>query len=124
MLWAPDVTYEGPLVITFGNELADMTNLNIQAVILNYNGQRMELENSGMVISMQKGQIFKRTVQLYKIMKFGEALSSIEVNAPFQFISAEPTVPLKVDKKDSFILGIFMKAPDYNYAGNLEITLK
>jgi hypothetical protein len=121
---APDVTYEGPLAITFGNELADTVNLNIKAILLNTKGQQLELENSGMIISMQKSQIFKRTVQLFKIMKFGDSIAQISVNKPFELVSTEPTLPLTVNKKDSYILGIFIKAPDYNYAGNLEITFK
>ena len=121
---APDLTYEGPLVITFGNELADNVNLNIQGVVLFSKGQKTELENSGMVISMQKGQIFQRTLQLYKIFSLGDTVSTLHVNAPFEMVSTDPKIPLKVDKMDSYILTMFIKAPDYNYAGNLEFTFE
>ncbi len=121
---APDVTYEGPLVVSFGNEQAESVNLNLKAINLHSKGRSLELENSGMIINMQKGQIFKRSVQLYKIFSFGDRITGIEVNDPFGVVSTEPALPLSVDKKDSFILGIYLKAPDFNYAGTVEITFR
>jgi hypothetical protein len=121
---APQVTYEGPLVVTFGSGASDSINLNIQKTTLRYAGNISELENSGMVINMQKGQIFKRSVQLYKILSYGSTLNEVAVNEPFEIVSTEPRLPLTVDKKDSYIIGIYIKAPQYNYAGSIDLAFK
>lgn len=121
---APEVNYEGPMVVTFGSGATDSVNLNIQKTTLTYMDQKTELENSGMIINMQKGQIFKRSVQLYKILSYGSKLESISVNAPFEIVSTDPKLPVQIDKKDSYILGIYIKAPEYNYAGSIDLAFK
>ncbi len=121
---APNVAYEGPLTINFGNEPKETVNLNISRITLSTNGRSTELEDSAMVANMQKGQIFKRSVQLYKIMSYNDAVNSISVSSPFELVSVDPKVPFRLDRKDSYIIGIYIKAPDFNYAGDLVISFK
>ncbi len=121
---APDVTYEGPLAISFGNESKETVNINISRITLSSGETKVELENSSMTVNMQKGQIFKRSVQLYKIMSFNDAIRGVSLNAPFELVSTDPKMPLKLDRKDSYIMDLFIKAPDFSYSGTLDLVFK
>ena len=123
-LKGPEVTYEGPLSINFGNESADNVGINVQKIVLHYKDRDVQLEESGVTATMQKGQVFKQSVQLYKILSLGENIKSVEVARPFELVSSDPTLPLTADKKDSYIMGLFIKCPDSSYAGSLEITFR
>ena len=120
---APQVTYEGPLSISFGNDAAENITINIKKVTLHYRGRSVELEESSIGASMQKSQLFKESVQLYKVVSFGDTVSRVEVSKPFELVNTDPPLPLKADKKDSYILGMYMKCPDFSYAGDLDITI-
>lgn len=120
---APDLSYDGPIAINFGNESADNIAININKMILTRNGQSVELENSEMMATMQKHQLFKKEIQIYKIMSLNEKLSKIEVSKPFELVSVQPALPIIADKKDSYIISIFLKAPDSSYAGSVEIKM-
>lgn len=120
----PDVTYEGPLSLNFGNETNDNVGINVQKIVLNHNGKKVELEESGVTATMQKSQLFKHSIQLYKILSFGETLNAVEVDRPFELVSTDPKLPIKIDKKDSYIMNFYLKCPDSSYAGNLEFNFK
>ena len=118
----PEVTYEGPLAISFGNEPKETVNINLSKITLSRDGNKVDLEDSAMVVNMQKGQIFKRSVQLYKIMSYNDSVNSILLNHPFELVSTDPKMPLILDRKDSYILDLYIKAPDYSYAGTLDLV--
>lgn len=120
---APQVTYEGPLSINFGNDATEGITINIKRVMLHYKGRDVELEESSIGASMQKSQLFKESVQLYKVVSFGDSVASVQVSRPFELVSTDPKLPIKADKKDSYILGMYMKCPDFSYAGDLDITI-
>ncbi len=125
MIKAPEVAYEGPLAVSFGNEPGETVNLNISSMVLEAKGTKVVLEDSAIVANMQKGQIFKRSVQLYKILGYQDTLSSISVSSPFELVSTDPPeLPIRLDRKDSYIISLFIKAPDSSYAGTLEIEFK
>ncbi len=121
---APEVTYEGPLTINFGNEQKETVNINISRMALMANGSSIELEDSGMAATMQKGQIFKRSVQLYKVLRYRDQVGGIAVSQPFELVSTDPKVPFALDKKDSFIVGLYIKAPSFSYSGALDVTFR
>lgn len=123
-LEGPEVNYEGPLSIEVASDSGDKVSINIQKIILHNGSTAIELEDSAIIFPMQKGQVFKKDVQLYKILPYRGALNSIEVNEPFRVVSTEPKIPLVLDKKDSYVISIFMKAPDFSYAGILDLTFK
>ena len=120
---APDATWEGPLSINFGNESANNVTVSIKKVTLHYGDKAVELEDSGVTTSMQKSQLFKQGLQLYKIISLGDTVSKIEVNEPFEIVSTEPKLPIKADRKDSYIINIYMKCPEFSYAGDMDIKL-
>ena len=120
----PDMTYEGPMSINFGNEPTNNVTISIKKVTLHHNGKSVELEDSAVTSSMQKAQLFKQNLQLYKVISYGDTVSKIEVSKPFELISTDPKLPLKADKKDSYIVGLYLKCPDFSYAGDLDIKFE
>ncbi len=117
----PDVRYEGPLAVDFGNEASDTVNIMIKRVMLHRGDRTEELENSDITANMQKSQVFKQSVQMYKILSLGDTVSRVEVNMPFEVVSTEPKLPVRADRKDSYIISIYMKCPEFSYAGDLDI---
>ncbi|MDE1851701.1 MAG: hypothetical protein KGH69_03375 [Candidatus Micrarchaeota archaeon] len=120
---APDMNYEGPMTIDFGNEPKDNVTISIEKVIMAYGSRRTELEESATSMVLQKSQVFKREVQLYKVLSLNDTVNSIRLNEPFELVSTDPKLPIKADRKDSYIIDLYIKAPDYNYAGQLEISM-
>jgi hypothetical protein len=121
---APDVTYEGPLTINFGNESKEVIAMSIDKIMLTAKGRTVDLEDSSMTMGMQKGQLFKKSIQLYKVFSYGDTVNAIEVSKPFELINTEPKLPFRLDTKDSYIASIYIKAPDFSYAGSLEVSFK
>lgn len=121
---APDVRYEGPLSLSFGNEPMDTVNISVKKIMLHYKGRSAELEDSKIVSNMQKSQVFKHNIQLYKIMSLGDTLNRIEISKPFEIVSVEPKLPIKADRKDSYIISIFIKSPQASYAGDVDINFE
>ena len=118
----PDMSYEGPLQINFGNEAANSITISIRKVTLHRGDRHVELEESGVTSSMQKSQLFRQNVQAYKILSFGDQVKNIVVNKPFEIVSTDPKLPLVADRKDSYIISLYMKCPEFNYAGDMDIN--
>ncbi len=118
---APDMNWEGPMNVSLTSEPSNNVTVSIKTVTLHYKDKSVELEDSGVTSSMQKSQTFKQNVQLYKIISFGDEVGKVEVNEPFQIVSTDPALPIKADRKDSYIMGIYMKCPEFSYAGDLDI---
>ncbi len=120
---APAVTYDGPISINFGNETTENIAVSVKKITLQRGPRSVDLENSEMISTMQKSQVFKKEIQLYKIISLNDTVKSIEVSKPFELVSVTPALPIKADKKDSYIISLFIKAPSFSYAGNMEIKL-
>ncbi len=119
---APDMNWEGPMSVAFGNEATNNVTISIKKVTLHQADKSAELEESGVTTSMQKSQLFKQNIQLYKIASFGDTINKIEVSKPFDLVSTDPKLPITADKKDSYIVSLYMKCPEHSYAGDLDIT--
>lgn len=120
----PDMTYEGPMSINFGNEPTNNVTISIKKVTLHHKDRSVELEDSAVTSSMQKSQLFKQNLQLYKVVSFGDTVSRIDVSKPFELVSTDPKLPITADKKDSYIVGLYLKCPDFSYAGDLDIKFE
>lgn len=121
---APAANYSGPLTISFGTESGENIKVDIEKVVLVDGGRSVDLENSTEAMTIRKSQIFRRAIQLYKILSYGRRVNGIEVNRPFSIAETTPKPPFTVDKKDSYIVTLFIKCPDFDYAGPLEIIFK
>lgn len=119
---APNITYEGPLSINFSNEASNSVTISLKKVTLHYKDRDVELEDSAVTSTMQKSQLFMEKIQLYKIISLGDVVNSVEVSRPFEIVSTDPKLPIKADRKDSYIVSLYMKCPDFGYAGDLDIT--
>jgi hypothetical protein len=114
--------YSGPLTITFATDSKDNVNIDVQKILLSDGTKKVEIEDTANNMILKKSQIIRRDIQVYKILKYGKRVDNIEVNKPFQIVSSEPAVPFTVDKKDSYMVKLFIKCPEFNYAGPLELT--
>ncbi len=121
---APKGSYSGPLSITFDTDSKDNVNIDVKKMTL-IDGQRTaDIEDTATNMILKKSQIIRRDIQVYKILKYGRRVEKVEINKPFEVVSTDPATPFTVDRKDSYIIKIFLKCPDFNYAGPMEITFK
>lgn len=121
---SPKGSYNGPLLVRFETGSEDSIDVSIARIMLRRGGKRVELEGSTSSMNVRKGQVFRRDIQLYKVLSFGDRISRIEVSRPFELVSTDPGTPFAVDVKDSCVMKIFIKCPDFGYAGELEIAFK
>ncbi len=120
---APETNYSGPMTVRFLQDDAGIIKVEINKVILAAKGRRVEIENSGIIMSVRKGHIFKNSIQLYKALSYGDEVTGISINAPFRLASTRPNAPFRLDDPNSFIADFFIQAPEMSYAGPLEMVL-
>ena len=121
-LKGPDGSYSGPLLIKFGTSSNNNIDVSISKVMLVHNSSKVELEGSTFSMNIKKGQIFKRDIQLYKVLSYQAKIEKIEISKPFEIMEITPKPPFILDIKDSYVASFLIKAPDFNYAGDVEIT--
>lgn len=119
---ATTLNYSGPLTITFGTDSKENVNIDVQKILLSDGTKKVEIEETANNMILKKSQIIRRDIQVYKILKYGKRIERIEANEPFQIVSSEPGVPFVVDRKDSYMIKLYIKCPEFNYAGPLELT--
>lgn len=117
----PRLPYTGPLSVSLGEKGSGMVRVEIEKIVGIFGDKRVTLEEAPSVLSVQKGQVLKRDVQLYKAMRYGDMVNGIKVNAPFVLSGSDPKVPFSIGKEGSHIISVYVLAPDYSYAGPLEI---
>ncbi|MGC8538026.1 MAG: hypothetical protein ACP5MZ_03545 [Candidatus Micrarchaeia archaeon] len=120
---APEQSYSGPMQVRFTDAPKERVRVEINKVTLIREGRKVNIENSELVMELEKNQIFKNSIQMYKILSLGDEVKSVEVNKPFNFVSSDPKLPFKVDNENSYIVVFYIQAPEISYAGPLELTL-
>ena len=123
-LRAPKIGYAGPMSITLNDKAASTARLEISRIAAVRNGQSYSLEDAPSIANVQKNQVLRRDVQLYRFMKYGDAVKGISVNKPFAMSGSEPKAPFTIDKADSFIVSVYVLAPEHSYSGPLEFTFE
>lgn len=123
-LQAPDYTYTGPVTISLGSEEAGMIKVQINKVIVTTPMKSVEIENSGVILNMPKGGIFKNSIQMYKAMSYGERVDKVTLEKPFEFVSCDHQIPFTINEPSSYLVTFYIKAPDVDYAGPMEIKLE
>jgi hypothetical protein len=119
---APAYSYSGPLEIEFIENEPEKVRVEINKIVLISREKHVAIPHSEMAMSLRKSQIFKVNIQLYKILSYGDKVSSISAGVPFEFVSSLPGVPFSIDNKNSYVVTVFVKAPEVNYGGPLELT--
>jgi len=117
-------SYTGPLSITFSTDSKDNVNIDVEKVTLIDGDRRADVEDTAVNMILKKSQIVRRDVQVYKILKYGRTVEKVGINKPFEIVSSDPPFPFTVDRKDSYIIKLYIKCPDFNYAGPMEISFK
>ena len=121
-LRSPSPNYTGPVTVSFETDTSENVNIDLNKVVLIKDNIRREIEDTAANMILKKSQIIRRDIQVYKILKYNQAVSSVKANPPFEIVSSEPAAPFTIDRKDSYVIKLFIKCPDFNYAGPLEIT--
>ncbi len=119
---APEGNYSGPMTVRLVQDDDGIVKIEINKVILIAKGRKVEVENSGIIMSVKGNHIFKNSVQLYKALSYGDEVMGASLNAPFKLASSQPKPPFRIDDPNSFIADFFIQAPEISYAGPLEIT--
>ncbi|MGC8628904.1 MAG: hypothetical protein ACP5T4_01705 [Candidatus Micrarchaeia archaeon] len=121
-LKAPELAYSGPLLLNMQAKSQNAVHISISSIKLAREGRSVEIEGSSRSLYIEKGEVFKQDLQVRSVLHEGEMLNGIQVSKPFEFVKAGTALPVKV-LGDSFVISVFIKAPDYNYSGPLEITM-
>ena len=123
-LKVPEGNYEGPVNVRFETKSNDNIGLSIEKVKLLYEGREYDLENSTESMTVRSGQIIKKDIQMYKLLSFGDSVRKIIIGPPFELADSSPKLPIKIDRKDSYIVSLFIKCPGFSYAGPMLITFE
>jgi hypothetical protein len=100
-----------------------MAHVEISKIIINANGKKMEIVNKPMIMDIPKGQIFKQNIHLFGVVDFETEVKRMEIAPPFKFVSSDPKLPFKVDRKTGYLIDLFVQAPKENYGGPLEVII-
>ena len=120
----PDYGYSGPLTVMLNSEEAGMIKVQINKVIVTTPMKSVEIENSAVILNMPKGGIFKNSIQMYKAMSYGERVDKVTLEKPFEFVSCDHQIPFTINEPSSYLVTFYIKAPDIDYAGPMEIKLE
>ncbi len=117
----PEGNYEGPMYLKFDTDEEGVV-VNVEKITLKNGSKSYELENSTESMKVRKGQILRRDLQAYKILSYGSEVKSVEISTPFSIYEVQPKLPFRVDVKDSYMIRLYIKAPEFSYSGPIEIS--
>ena len=120
---APEYNYSGPAVIKLGTHAEAQVRVEIPAVVVKTNNKSVNVLEHGEIKVLPKGSEFEESVQMYRALGYGSKVASVKVNEPFTFVRSEPALPFTIDDKSSFVVAFVIRAPDFDYAGPLELTV-
>ncbi|MEM0201128.1 MAG: hypothetical protein QXD23_01870 [Candidatus Micrarchaeaceae archaeon] len=118
----PQGSYSGPLLVKFNTSSNNNVDISISKVFLINKDNKVELEGSTFSMNIKKGQVFKRDIQLYKVLSYQTTIKKVEISNPFEIVKITPSPPFTLNIKDSYVASFLIKAPNFNYAGEVEIT--
>ncbi|MCL4404761.1 MAG: hypothetical protein M1544_03825 [Candidatus Marsarchaeota archaeon] len=121
---APDYNYSGPMVVKFVQKPAEMVHIELPEIIAVNGAKRVKVNEHGEVKSLEKGSNFEVSMQMYRVFTYNDTVKSVRVNKPFEFFGSDPKLPFTIDDKSSYVASFYIKAPDFDYAGNLELTFE
>ena len=119
----PEGKYSGPMSVSILENQPETVKIGVNKVILHRAGKDFEIDNSSIMMEIQKNMIFGNKIQMYKIMGFGDTANAIRVSPPFKFVSSNPKLPFTIDDKNSYIAELYIQAPESSYAGPLDVYI-
>lgn len=120
----PTFGWEGPIAVKLIAEAPDNIKVEITRQIMRGKNGEFEIPNTAEIMSIERGNIFKKEIQMMKAISFGTEVRKVEVNKPFKLVSTDPKLPFKIDDSNSYIVAFYIQAPDFNYAGPLEFDVE
>ncbi len=123
-LEAPEYNYSGPLVIKMNPKPVEMVHIELPEVIAISGQKRVKVSEHGEVKTLDKGSNFEVSMQMYRVFTYNDTIKSVSVNKPFDFVGSDPKLPFTIDNKSSFVASFYIKAPDFDYAGPLELSFE
>jgi len=121
---APDYAYSGPMTLEFVEENRELVHLEITSIVVNAMGRSATAESTINMFNVPKNHIFQQNLQLLKVLDYGMKVESIAIDKPFEFEGSMPKLPFIVNDASSFVVAVYVKAPDINYAGPMTINIK
>ncbi len=121
---APDYNYSGPLVIKMISKPSEIVHVELPDIIAISGDKRVKVNEHGEVKSVEKNSNFEVSMQMYRVLTYNDTVTNVTVNKPFEFIGSDPKIPFTIDNKSSYIARFYIKAPEFDYAGNLELDFE
>ncbi len=120
---APDYNYEGPLGIEVIPDKTDNIHMEITSTIINVPGSPQAKAPAKLILDVPKMQVFVQKINVPQLLVSEATISKIEVSKPFVIIGSEPKAPFKFTEGSGHTITLYLQAPQFNYAGPIEITL-
>ena len=121
---APEYNYSGPLVLKMIPKPVEMAHVELPDIIAVNGEKRVKVNEHGEVKSVEKGSNFEISMQMYRVLTYNDTVKGVSVNKPFEFVGSEPKLPFTIDNKSSFVASFYIKAPEFDYAGTLELVFE
>jgi hypothetical protein len=121
---APEYNYNGPLVLKMVPKPVEMVHVELPDIMAVNGDKRVKVNEHGEVKSVEKGSNFEISMQMYRILTYNDTVTGVSVNKPFEFVGSEPKLPFTIDNKSSFVASFYIKAPEFDYAGTLELIFE
>jgi len=121
---APEYNYSGPLVLKMVPKPVEMVHIELPDIIAIRGSKRVKVNEHGEVKSIEKNSNFEVSMQMYRVLTYNDSVKSVTVNKPFEFVGSDPKIPFTIDNKSSYVASFYIKAPEFDYAGNLELTFE
>ncbi len=119
---APDYNYSGPIVLKMNPKPVESVHIELPEIMAVCGEKRVKVNEHGEVKNVEKGGAFEVSMQMYRILEYNDAVKGVSVNKPFEFVSSDPKLPFTIDNKSSYVASFEIKAPEFNYAGVLELV--
>jgi hypothetical protein len=119
----PDYNYEGPLGIEVVPDKTDTIHVEITDTLINAPGSAQTKAQAKLILNVPKMQVFMQKINVPQLLVSGATISKIEVSKPFNIVGSEPKAPFKITEGSGHIVTLYLQAPDFNYAGPIEITM-
>ncbi len=117
---APSLSYSGPLFLNMQVRSPELVHIGISTLRISMDGRNKELPIKR-DIYIVKSDVFKQEVDLAGVVNSGESVNAIKASPPFEVSNTLPPLPFTLQEGQK--ISIFIKAPNYNYAGPLELEI-
>ncbi len=120
----PAYKFEGPLQLKMLSDTSGFVQIGVPKIIVHTRKGTTTLDEPARTMSVPKGNVFTFHLQMYRVLSYTDKVESVGVSEPFELVETTPMAPFSLEVKDSYVLELKIRAPDFSYSGNLEINFK